>query len=113
MNDQPVRVYIINFIAPNVNLWALTQYLHDSSDIIAYWNYLPLVFCVKSRLTSYELSSKLRPFFPHSFMVVEINPHNINGILPREAWNWFYLQHHTKHQPPVIPWPPQLLPPQK
>jgi hypothetical protein len=28
MNDTP-KTYIINFHAVDVNLWALTQYLHD------------------------------------------------------------------------------------
>jgi hypothetical protein len=29
-------------------------------------------------------------------MIAEINPGNINGILPEEAWSWFYMDHHEK-----------------
>jgi hypothetical protein len=29
-------------------------------------------------------------------MIAEINPTNINGILPQEAWSWFYMDHHEK-----------------
>ena len=122
MNEKP-KTYIINFVAADVNfnLWQLTRYLHDSRDIIAYWNYIPLVYCIKSYLSAEELTIKLRPFFPSSFMIAEINPHNINGILPKDAWTWFYIEHHQKQPelPPSLgdlgsPYPGllgQLLPP--
>jgi len=99
MNDKP-NTYIVNFFAEGVNLWALTRYLHDSRDIIAYWNYLPLVFCVKSYLSSQELTERLQPYFPRPFMIAEINRYNINGRLPQEAWSWFYMDHHQKHELP-------------
>ena len=54
MNGKPTT-YIINFYAENVNLWQLTRYLHDSRDIVAYWNYIPLVYCIKSYLSAAEL----------------------------------------------------------
>jgi hypothetical protein len=100
MTDKP-NTYIINFFAEGVNLWALTRYLHDSRDIVAYWNYIPLVFCVKSYLTSQELAERLQPYFPQPwFMIAEINECNINGKLPPEAWSWFYMDHHEKHELP-------------
>jgi len=95
MNEKP-NTYIINFYAAEVDLWQLTQYLHDSRDIIAYWNYIPLVYCIKSYLSAEELTGKLQAYLRHSFMIAEINPNNINGILPKEAWTWFYLDHHEK-----------------
>jgi hypothetical protein len=102
MNDvRPVRVYILNFWVQGVNLGALNQYLHDSVDVIAYWNYIPLVYCIKSRLAATELTYKLMPFFPHGFMVAEVNTWNMNGTIPREAWDWFYLDHHEKGRPPA------------
>ena len=105
MNEKP-KTYIINFYAADVNLWQLTRYLHDSRDIVAYWNYIPLVYCIKSYLSAEELASKLMPFFPRPFMIAEINPGNINGILPEEAWTWFYMDHHEKrHEIPGGPYP--------
>jgi hypothetical protein len=100
MSEKP-KTYIINFYAADVNLWQLTRYLHDSRDIVAYWNYIPLVYCIKSYLSAEELTTKLRPFFTSSFMIAEINSANINGILPKEAWTWFYIDHHEKQ--PELP----------
>jgi hypothetical protein len=100
-NPSQTKIYCVNFVAENVNLGALQQYLFDSADIIAYWNYIPLVYCIKSRLSSVELAIKLRPFLPQNYMIAEINPHNLNGILPPAAWEWFYLNHHEKNRPPA------------
>jgi hypothetical protein len=104
MTDPTVRVYIIAFAARDVNLAALNQYVFDSADIIAYWNYVPLVYCVKSRLSATELTLKLQPFFPHgTYLIAEINRDNMNGVLPQPAWEWFYLAHHEKHRAPALP----------
>jgi hypothetical protein len=103
VSNGDVRVYIITFGVSGVNLAALNQYLYDSADIIAFWNYVPLVYCVKSRATATHLSAKLAPFFPNgTYMVAEINRYNLNGVLPKPAWDWFYLEHHEKHQPPAL-----------
>jgi hypothetical protein len=103
MSDGGMKVYIVTFGVAGVNIAALHQYLFDSSDIIAFWNYVPFVYCVKSRATAGELTIKLTPFFPHgAFFVAEINRFNINGILPKPAWDWFYLEHHEKHKPPAV-----------
>jgi len=100
--QPPIKVYVITFTAVGVNLASLIRYLHDSADIIAYWNYVPLVFCVKTRLDSMPLTYKLQPFFPsNNFFIAEIVPSNVNGMLPQPAWEWFYLPHHEKHQPPA------------
>jgi hypothetical protein len=118
MTARP-NTYIVNFIATDVNLWALARYLHDSREIIAYWNYIPLVYCVKSYMTAAQLRDKLQPFFfPRSFLIAEVNIWNIDGVLPKEAWSWFYMDHHEKHQLPAGFGPPgrslfDLLPPPK
>jgi hypothetical protein len=97
---RPIKAYCINFWVDGVNLNALQQYLHDSADVVAYWNYIPLVYCIKSRLSATELTRKLHPFFPGGYMVAEINPRNLDGVLSPEAWTWFYLDHHEKGRPP-------------
>lgn len=56
------KIYVVNFLAANVNLPAFHQYLNDSVEILAYWNYIPAVYCVKSRLDATTLRDKLRPF---------------------------------------------------
>jgi hypothetical protein len=59
---------------------------------------------VKTRLNATELTAKLQPFFPSNrFMAAEINVHNINGVLSKDAWDWFYLPHHEKSRPPSFP----------
>jgi hypothetical protein len=110
MSDPSVKTYCITFGVADVNLPALVQYLFDSADVLAFWNYIPLVYCVKSLLLATELTYKLRPFFPPTgpLMVVEINAANLNGLLPPDAWTWFYLEHHQKTHAPSFYYPPIL-----
>jgi hypothetical protein len=87
-----IRIYVINFTVDHqTNLPALHQYFADSIDVLGYWNYIPLVYCVKTRLSATEMALKLAPFFASGFMVAEINPANMNGrLVPPAAWEWFY-----------------------
>lgn len=102
MNE--VKVYIINFFAQNVNLATLHQYLSDSADILGFWNYIPLVYCVKTRLNSHDLSNKLAPFFPSGFVVAELDIRNLNGrLMSPDAWAWFYQPAHEKLAPFPLP----------
>ena len=98
MNDPTVRTYIISpTLVPGTNLPAFEQYLKDSQDILGYWNYIPLLYCVKSRLPSQQLSIKVSPFFlGQNFLVAELSLYNINGALPQAAWDWFYTNHVAK-----------------
>jgi hypothetical protein len=102
MNE--VKVYSINFFGQNVNLAALHQYLSDSADILGFWNYIPLVYCVKARLSATDLSAKLVPFFPLGFIVAEIDVKNLNGrLIATDAWNWFYEPAREKLSPFALP----------
>jgi hypothetical protein len=86
-----VKIYTVNFFAQRVNLPALHMYLNDSVDILGYWNYIPLVYCLKSRLNATELCIRLRPFLPDPMIVAEINPTNLNGFMfDPNFWHWFY-----------------------
>jgi len=73
-SSADTKTYIITFCVQNVNLNALHQYLFDSADVIAFWNYIPLVYCIKSRLGAVALARKLKPFFEKdSYMVAQVN----------------------------------------
>jgi hypothetical protein len=106
LNAPQLKTYILVFKQKGVNLAALVQYLHDSVDIAGYWNYIPLVFCVKSHLSADSLQVKLDPFFPSkTYFIGEINYPNVDGMLPESAWEWFKLDHHEKVRPPTLPPP--------
>jgi hypothetical protein len=97
-----IRTYLLNFYAAGVNMAALHQYIIDSKEIRAYWNYIPFVYGIKSTLSSSELSSKFRPFFPNgNYLITEIFTLNVDGVMPHAAWSWFYYD-------PDVPTPVQL-----
>ena len=89
-----IRVLQITFKYPGDNNYALlVRYLIDSVDIQGFWNYVPFVFCVKTKITVSELTLKIGPFFPEGILLIsEIDPVSVNGLLPEKAWTWFYEQ---------------------
>ncbi|WP_461318690.1 hypothetical protein [Bradyrhizobium barranii] len=98
-----MKIYMVTFfLDEKTSLPVLHQYLNDSVDIQGFWNYVPLVYCIKSPLNATELTHKLSAFFTAGFMVAEINPQNLNGRLPagQPAWEWFYQPPTPKH--PII-----------
>lgn len=92
MNDAQngIRTFMIYGIYDGVNVAAFHQWLVDSVDILSYWNHLPLLYCVKTRLDVTALSYKVQPFFGDRFYIVgEVQAHLLNGRLPQAAWHWF------------------------
>lgn len=54
--------------------------------IPAYSNYL---FCVKTEMSAKGLAELFADAAVSGFLVVEIDPMNMNGKLQRAAWEWF------------------------
>lgn len=74
----------------SVNVAGFNQYIIDSHDILTYWNNLPFLYIVKTKLNVHQLSLKLRSFFGGSFFIAMIiDPNNVDGYLPAPAWQWF------------------------
>jgi hypothetical protein len=85
-----INCHVIYGLYEGMNVGAFHQYLADSVDILSYWNHLPLVYFVKTRLNSHELTNKLLPFFDKRlFIVAEVDAGTISGWLPMNAWEWF------------------------
>jgi hypothetical protein len=91
------KIYLIvyDMIKNDNALSALHRYIMDSKDFVGYWNYLPFVYIVKSYETIAILREKFSYIFPKGgFLIVQIQPHaGIDGLLPREAWDWFSHSH--------------------
>lgn len=87
-----IRTYIITFFGPSANLAGFTHFLTSRTDLFkGYWNHIPLVYFVKSEYDAGTLADYLQNFFPEGmYVIAEVNPSNLNGRLPKDAWNWFY-----------------------
>ncbi len=85
-----VRCYALYGLYEGMNLPALHQWMVDSVDVLSYWNHLPLLYILKTKLNVADLTNKLLPFFDKRlFVVLEVDPENVNGWMPTQAWDWF------------------------
>jgi hypothetical protein len=89
------KTYIVALSPPlGGETFRIENFVRQDPMILAYWNYLPLVYCVKTDASADQLASKLRSVLPVGyFLVAEIDQANMNGALPREAWDWFKTDH--------------------
>jgi hypothetical protein len=92
MTGQSYKVYSINFVAMGVNLAYFENFLRYDPAILGFWNYIPLVYLVKTNIGSAnELATRVRNYLGGNHcLVAEINPYNVDGWLPKPAWDWFY-----------------------
>ncbi|MBZ5760950.1 MULTISPECIES: hypothetical protein [Rhizobium] len=88
--DNGINCHMIYGLYENVNVAGFQRYLLDSVDILSYWNHVPLIYFVKTKLDTNELTVKLQDFFNKNlFVVAEIDPMSISGWLPMHSWDWF------------------------
>jgi hypothetical protein len=62
--------------------------IRNHPQVLSYWNYIPFVFCLKSNATARELATIFEKHASH-FFIAEIEASNVNGRLPKPAWEWF------------------------
>ena len=82
------KTYVLT-ITPRADIDEVERLVQTDPRIVAYWNYLPFVFCLKTEISAKELADLFADPAVHSLFVVEIDPRNMHGRLPRGAWEWF------------------------
>jgi hypothetical protein len=82
------KTYVLS-VTPRANIEQVGHIVQTDRRIVAYWNYLQLVFCVKTQMSAKELAELFEDAAVHAFLVAEIDPTNVNGRLQRAAWEWF------------------------
>jgi hypothetical protein len=109
-DQSGVHCYAIYGPGDDVNVGALKQYIVDSVDVLSFWNHLPSLYLIKTKVDLNTITYKLTPFYLGKFFIVmEINPGNVNGILPMPAWEWFRTPPPPTKLPNPLPPPPRLL----
>jgi hypothetical protein len=78
-----------DLLDPALNYDGAVAYIRDCSDFRAWWNHVPGVFIVTTRLRPDEISERLRTFTKDSnLLVVQVDLENSDGRLSQKAWDW-------------------------
>ncbi len=83
------RTYVLVLDGGFAELEMLRHYVTSSSDFSAWWNYIPMVFLVESKLTAEAIGERLHELAPEArFLVTEANLAESQGWLPESSWKW-------------------------
>jgi len=65
--------------------------LYSKGYFYSWWHYLPGgLYFVDTHLDVNQIYNLLITHMPRRYLIImEVNPHNQQGWLPQEAWNWF------------------------
>jgi len=67
----------------------VVSFITSSPAFHGWWNHLPYTFLVSTGLDADGISERLRPFTKEArFLVIEVNPTESEGKLPRKGWEW-------------------------
>jgi hypothetical protein len=67
----------------------VVSFITTSPVFHGWWNHLPYTFLVTSDLDADGISERLRPHTKKArFLVIEVNPTESEGRLPRKSWEW-------------------------
>ena len=84
---------------PTLEYDLAVKYILDCRDFEAWWNHVPGVFLVVTRLSANEISDRLRAFTKGAnLLVVQVDLENSDGWLSRKAWEWIN-KWATEHEP--------------
>jgi hypothetical protein len=106
-DPRPIKTYVLNFFQPNPNwnIQGLHNYIRESKAFVGWSNRLPMVYYLMSRLTAPEIRTRLVPIFAGgNFIVAEIDRFNMDGLMPQDAWDWFY----SIERAAALPSPPPI-----
>jgi hypothetical protein len=89
MGNDPAFLIAFDLRDRTLDYDAAVKYILDSDDFEAWWNHMPGVFLVITRLRPDEISDRLRAFTKESnLLVVRVDLEDSEGRLSRRAWNW-------------------------
>lgn len=85
-----LKTYILTFTGSDQHTIDQIEQIiqRDRRTFQSYWNYMPYVFCVMSETSARDLAMIFERV-ASKFFIAEINSSNINGRLPKAAWEWF------------------------
>jgi hypothetical protein len=81
------KTYVLHFTT-TAAIYGVADIVKHDRRILSYWNYLPYLYCVKTELSVHELAELFNDVAT-TYFVAEIDPDNVNGRLPKQAWGWF------------------------
>ncbi len=85
------KIYLLVFDPYKTDASKLHELIKNNQHISNWWHYLGSGYLIKSRYTLNTIHNDILREWPNQrYLLIEVNPNNENGWLPREAWDWIH-----------------------
>ena len=85
------RTYVLAIDAScsSADFERIQQYVTTSGDFSSWWNHIPMVFMLESKLHAGAIGDKLHTLTPEArFLLTEVSLAESQGWLPEVSWKW-------------------------
>lgn len=80
---------VFNELQMPYSLDAVHNFIITQTGIDNWWHYLPSAYILKTSIGSERISNNISREFPGLlFFIVKLNLTDVNGVLPKAAWDW-------------------------
>jgi hypothetical protein len=96
------RTYMIVLDAATIGAEysSIAKFITAAPVFRSWWNHLPYTFLVSTDLDADAISESLCPYTKETrFLVIEVNPTESEGRLPRKGWEW--IRHRERQAAPA------------
>jgi hypothetical protein len=96
------RTYMIVLDAATIGAeyGPIVRFITSAPMFHGWWNHLPYTFLVSTDSDADAISEGLRPYTKQGrFLVIEVNPTESEGRLPRKGWEW--IRHREQQAAPA------------
>ena len=98
--DKKIFLLAFDGLGHEGNYDRIKDFIRNGNVFDSWWNYIPFVFLVKTDMAPRKLADSLKEVSHNaSFLVIEVDPAQSDGFLPRRAWEW--IKRREKEQDPT------------
>ena len=84
-----LMIVTLDITDPRLEIEEVRKLITSDENISNWWNHIPGVYLVTTNCDAEELSERIRPLLNEtSFLAMEVNPAESEGLLPKRAWRW-------------------------
>jgi hypothetical protein len=82
------KLYILSFDPYKSNATFLHSVITNMPLMKAWWHYIGSAYLITSTSSAAEIQNHINTRWTGNYLLIEVDPKNSGGWLPKAAWDW-------------------------